>query len=193
MTVNQPDTRGTAHRPAPDEAGRGSRTSQAAHPTTTGDPEELAAVMRMARVVFAIVTRSGAHVGDTLTLTQLRVLVTVANATTAVSLNAVAAALDVHPSTASRLCDKVVNAGLLNRDEAPEDRRNLHLSLTENGWAVLADVMGHRRDAFAAILEQMTPQDRAQMGRLFDAFGDAADVERSILDRPDFGTGHAAH
>jgi DNA-binding MarR family transcriptional regulator len=49
----------------------------------------------------------------------------------------VAGALDVNPSNASRTCDRLMKAGLLDRRESPDDRRNVTLTLTEAGtWLV---------------------------------------------------------
>lgn len=144
---------------------------------------DVAAVMRVARVMFAVVIQSAAHVDDRLTLPQLRVLVLVSTSPTEVTPSAVAAALDVHLSSASRLCDRLVTAGWLDRNESSQDRRNLILSLTRDGSAVLASVMAHRRQAFATILEQMAPNDRATVSRSFHTFADAAGDRPSSLDR----------
>lgn len=149
-------------------------------------PQDVAAVMRMARLMLAAVVRSAAHVDEGLTLRQLRVLVLVADSSTAVTPSVVAAALDVHLSSASRLCDRLVTAGWLDRQESPQDRRNLILSLTTDGSAVLAAVMAHRRQAFTAILEQMTPSDRVIVYDSFTAFANAAGDQPSILDRDTF-------
>lgn len=146
-------------------------------------PQDVAAVMRMARLMLAAVVRSAAHVDEKLTLRQLRVLVLVADSTTAVTTSVVAAALDVHLSSSSRLCDRLVTAGWLDRQESPQDRRNLILSLTNDGVALLVAVMAHRRQAFTAILEQMAPSDRATVYDSFTMFADAAGDQPSILDR----------
>lgn len=145
---------------------------------------DVAAVMRVSRVMFAVVIQSAAHVDDRLTLPQLRVLVLVSTSPTEVTPSAVAAALDVHLSSASRLCDRLVTAGWLDRNESTQDRRNLILSLTGDGSAVLASVMAHRRQVFTTILEQMTPNDRATVRRSFDTFADAAGDRASSLDHP---------
>lgn len=149
-------------------------------------PDDVAAVMRMARLMLAAVVRSAAHTDEGLTLRQLRVLVLVADAATPVTPSVVAAAVDVHLSSASRLCDRLVTAGWLDRQESPQDRRNLILRLTSDGSAVLAAVMAHRRQAFATILEQMEPRDRAAVHDSFTLFADAAGDQPSILDHDGF-------
>ncbi|HKV22888.1 MAG TPA: MarR family transcriptional regulator [Mycobacterium sp.] len=49
------------------------------------------------------------------------------------NLAAVADDLNVNPSNASRTCDKLIRAGLLDRDVSELDRRHIDLSLTAAG------------------------------------------------------------
>ncbi len=49
------------------------------------------------------------------------------------NLTAVAEALAVHPSNASRAVDRLITADLLDRQDAPHDRRSLTLTLTPAG------------------------------------------------------------
>lgn len=152
-------------------------------PEDSDDPtDDVAAMMRVARIVFAVVVRSVGHADNGLTMPQLRALVLVASSSTEVTTSSVAAALDVDLSTASRMCGRLVNAGWLDRRESPQDRRNLLLSLTPEGSAVLATVMTHRRAAFTTILAQLPAEDRAAVRRSFDTFAYAAGVEATSLD-----------
>ena len=56
----------------------------------------------------------------------------------------VAEALGVHLSSASRICDRLVQAGLLDRRDLPQDRRHVELTLTPAGERLLASVNDHR-------------------------------------------------
>jgi DNA-binding MarR family transcriptional regulator len=136
------------------------------------DPD-LDAVMRASRVIAGIVAESVAQVGDAITMPQLRALVLVATRSD-VNASAVAAALDIHPSNATRLLDRLVQAGLLDRREAVADRRNVDLSLTPEGVGLVDSVMDHRRQAFERILGRMRSADRRRVGTALQAFADAA-------------------
>ena len=136
------------------------------------DPD-LDAVMRASRVIAGIVAESVAQAGDAITMPQLRALVLVATRSD-VNASAVAAALDVHPSNATRLLDRLVQAGLLDRRDAAIDRRNVELSLTTEGVNLLDSVMEHRRQAFERILSRMRPAERRRLGTALQAFADAA-------------------
>lgn len=144
-----------------------------------GSSDDLAAVMRVARVVSAVIARSVANIEDVVTMAQLRVLVLVASRTD-VNPSAVAAVLGVHLSTASRICDRLVVAGWLNRQDSVVDRRNLILTLTADGTDLLTKIMEYRRQAFGDILNQMAPKDRANLRNCLNRFADAADEPESL-------------
>ena len=131
------------------------------------------AVMRAARVLMGVVARSVAEVEDQVSLPQLRVLVLVADRGS-MNLGQVAEALGVHPSNATRTVERLVVAGLLHRTEDPSDRRYLALELTDAGHDVVQGVMGHRREAIAAIMSSMTSAQRRALARALESFAAAA-------------------
>jgi DNA-binding MarR family transcriptional regulator len=134
---------------------------------------DLDAVMRASRVIAGIVAESVAQAGDEVTYPQLRVLVLLATRSE-VNASAVASALDVHPSNATRFLDRLVQAGLLDRREAVSDRRNVALSLTQDGVRLVDSVMEHRRRGFERILERMTTAERRRLRIALQKFADAA-------------------
>lgn len=143
-------------------------------PVRTDRTGQLDALMRAARAFSGIVAASLAQVGDQITPQQLRVLVVVAthdrtNAST------ISDALDVHPSSATRLCDKLVMAGLIDRAVDPDDRRQVALRLTPAGSRLLAVVMDHRRAALTKVLARLAPRDREHLTHCLGVFADAVD------------------
>ena len=82
--------------------------------------QQIDAVMRASRVLVSVVARSLAEVEDIVTLPQFRVLVMIAGDGPQ-NLGSVAAALGVHPSNATRLCERLVVAGLVDRGDDPQD------------------------------------------------------------------------
>ncbi len=135
--------------------------------------KDLDVVMRAARVFSAVIASSLAQAGDVVTWPQLRVLILVATRPDATA-TAVADALDIHLSSASRLCDRLVNAQLMQRHTSTTDRRNLLLSLTPKGSELIELIMKHRRRAFTSILQQMTPSDRIALHHCLEIFAQAA-------------------
>src|SRR3954469_13313754 len=90
--------------------------------------------MRASRVLVSVVALSIAEVEDVVTLPQLRVLVMIASHGPQ-NLGSGAATLGVHPSNATRLCERLVVAGLVDRADDPQDRRFLRLGGTRGGPA----------------------------------------------------------
>jgi DNA-binding MarR family transcriptional regulator len=105
--------------------------------------------------------------------TQLRVLTIVASVEHP-NMNRLADALDVVPSSASRLCDRLEAAGLLRREIDPRDRREVRLTLTPAARHLLDDLRERRRTALAEVLGRMAPDERLSLVRSLSAFGRAA-------------------
>lgn len=137
------------------------------------DEVEIEVVMAATRVLVAVSAQSVAAVDDLVTLPQLRVLVMVGSRGQ-LNLGAVAAGLGVHPSNATRAVDKLVVAGFLERHDDPADRRNLVLTLSVEGRALVDRVMDQRREAIAAILERMPAGRRRALVPVLRAFAAAA-------------------
>lgn len=139
--------------------------------TTSGDDVE--AVLAATRVLVGLSAQSVARLEGEVTLPQLRVLVMVASRRD-MNLSAVAGALGVHPSNATRAVERLVVAGLLHRSDDPTDRRNLQLELTDAGRALVDRVMDDRRAAVAGILDRMPASRRRALVPVLRAFAAAA-------------------
>ena len=104
---------------------------------------------------------------------QLRVLTIVAG-NRHTNMSRLAETLDVVPSSASRLCDRLEANGLLRRVADPRDRREVRLLLTPASRRLLADLREHRRRALGEVLDRMPPATRQDLLRAVQAFEAAA-------------------
>lgn len=129
--------------------------------------------MRASRALVGIAAASIAEVDGTVTVPQLRVLVII-DTRGPQNLAAVAAALEVNPSNASRTCDRLIAAGLLHRREATDDRRNVTLTVTPKGKDLVDRVTAHRRKAISRVLRRMPADERDQLAVALDRFAAAA-------------------
>jgi DNA-binding MarR family transcriptional regulator len=136
--------------------------------------QHIDALQSAARTFGAITAESIAQVGEDVTLPQLRVLV-LASQPNHLNATGVAEALDIHLSSASRICDRLVQAGLLNRRDLPQDRRHIELTVTSAGERLLATVTAHRRDVFTRILRRMDAAERERLARALSGFVEAAE------------------
>lgn len=137
---------------------------------------EAEAVLAACRVLVAASAQSMAAVEDVADLTHVRALVVVASRGS-VSLGELAAATNIHLTRASRLCDRLVANGLINRADDPADRRQLMLTLTPGGERVVDTVMKRRRRVIEPMLarmrRQMTGRRRAELVSLLQDFAAA--------------------
>ncbi len=105
---------------------------------------------------------------------QLRVL-TLLRDRPALNVNALANALQVGASSASRLCDRLEALGLVARVLDPRDRREVKLLLTAQAVELLETLTRFRRRTLEAVLASMTPSARQEMARSLTAFNEAVE------------------
>lgn len=134
---------------------------------------ELDAVLAASRVLVAISAQSIAAVEDTVDLPQFRAMVIVASRGS-LSLGELAEAAGMNLSTASRMCDRLVGAGLLDRSDDPANRRQLRLTLTDEGHDIVARAMRHRHEKLEPVLRRLSAAHRRQLVEVLTAFADAA-------------------
>jgi len=89
-----------------------------------------------------------------------------------------AEALGVSPSTATRLCDRLVRGGLITRVTAEDDRREVRLTLTGPGTKLVRDGLARRRRALSRLVAQIPTEDRASLVRTLRVFGGAGRTDR---------------
>ncbi|MEU6807802.1 MarR family transcriptional regulator [Streptomyces sp. NPDC046831] len=130
------------------------------------------AVLTASRLLVAVSARSLAAVEDRVTLAQFRMLV-VLSTRGATKLVALADLLQVAPSTAMRMVDRLIAAGLADRQVNPDNRRETLLRLTAEGRHTVADVTARRRAEIATIVERLGARQRAALVTALTAFNEA--------------------
>jgi len=125
------------------------------------------------RALVAIAARSLGRVEDQVTLPQYRALVVLATrgALRPVDL---ADALDVTPSTATRMCDRLVRKGLMERAHRDSDRREVELRLSAEGRRLVNEVTARRRRDLRRVLSRISASDQASLIQALRVFTDAA-------------------
>jgi DNA-binding MarR family transcriptional regulator len=84
-----------------------------------------------------------------------------------------AEALDLAPSSASRLSDRLAEAGLITRAVAPDNRRATQLELTPDGHRLVKELVRVRAEMMRQVSEHMTERDRRALLRGAQAFSEA--------------------
>jgi DNA-binding MarR family transcriptional regulator len=138
------------------------------------DEDVVDAVLRASRVLVAVAARSLAAVDHDVTLPQYRALVVLASRGPQRPTE-LAERLGVHPSTITRLCDRLVAKRLVHRSESPSNRRETSIRLTPKGHRLVDAVTARRREEIAAIAAAVPARNRAATVQALRALGDAAD------------------
>lgn len=136
--------------------------------------EEVDAVLDACRVLVAITARSMAATSQVTDLLHLRALV-VLWSRPSLSLGELAQAVGISLTRASRLCDRLVSHGLVDRADDPDNRRQLVLQLTPAGHDVVEQVMHERAEEIRPVLSRMSPEGRGRLVRALGEFALAAD------------------
>jgi DNA-binding MarR family transcriptional regulator len=137
------------------------------------DEEVVDAVLRASRVLVAVAAESLAATDHDVTLPQYRALVVLASRGPQ-RPSELAEALSVHPSTVTRLCDRLVAKRLVHRAGSPDNRREVTIRLTPRGRRLVDEVTARRRAAITSIAAQVPARERAATVRALHALGEAA-------------------
>lgn len=127
------------------------------------------ALLTASRLLVAISARSIAQVDETITTAQFRTLV-ILSVKGPMNLATLAGLLDVQPSATGRMVDRLVGAGLIDRQTHPASRRELLAALTTRGRQVVRQVTTARRAEIARIVEAMPPAERRGLVGALAAF-----------------------
>jgi DNA-binding MarR family transcriptional regulator len=130
------------------------------------------AVLTASRLLVAVSVRSLNAVRARVTVPQFRMLVVLATHG-ATKLIALAEDLEVNPSTAMRMAERLDAAGLIDRRVNPASRREVLLRLTAAGRRVVEEVTARRREEIAGIVARMPPALRSGLIEALTAFAEA--------------------
>jgi DNA-binding MarR family transcriptional regulator len=138
--------------------------------TPTDDLVE--SLLGTSRVLVALTAQSMAQLDADVTLVQYRALVVLAEGPR--RTGDLAGAMGVAPSTATRLCDRLVGRDFMRRFRRPNDRRATWLALTPTGRDLVAAVMRQRRRSIARYLRRIPITDAEPLAQTLHAFVEAA-------------------
>jgi DNA-binding MarR family transcriptional regulator len=138
-------------------------------------PDEVVdAVLTASRVLVAVAAQSLATAEHhEVSLAQYRVLVLVASRGPQ-RVADLADALSVNPSTATRVCDRLYAKNLIRRRRPPGQRREVRISLSPVGRALVDEVTQRRRGGIARLLEAVPQEEQADLVHALRTLAEAA-------------------
>ena len=138
------------------------------------EPDEVARVTTTAAELLEVVWGRASTAPTS--ASQLRVL-HILEHQDGINLRTLADSLASTPPSTSRLCDRLVAAGFLERVVSPADRREVRLHLSSRGRAFLDDLRARRERELQAVLELMPAAKRTALLEGLEAFCDTAALQ----------------
>jgi DNA-binding MarR family transcriptional regulator len=142
------------------------------------------AVLLSSRALVAVASRSIAAVDESVTLPQFRALVVLDRADSGMNVGELAHEVRIQPSTATRLCDRLVRQRLARRRVNPDDRREVAILLTATGRELVAEVTRRRRREIASIMAKVPVSQRNAIIEALTAFRRAAGEDDLVSSVP---------
>jgi DNA-binding MarR family transcriptional regulator len=138
------------------------------------DVDELStSILLASRAIVGVAARSLSAVEGEVTLVQYRALVLLGSRGPQ-NVSSLAEGLSIHPSTTTRLCDRLADKGLIQRLTSPASRREVTLTLTPAGRSLVTTVTARRKKEIREIVERIPPGLRRSVSEAFITFGEAA-------------------
>src|SRR5262245_38408460 len=125
------------------------------------------------RTLVAIAARSLAAAPSDVTLPQYRVLVVLATRGPQRPSD-LAAELNVAGSSITRMTDRLVRKRLVRRRAHRDDRRELHIEITDAGRAIVDTVTAARRREIGRLVTRVPERKRGQLLLMLQSLADAA-------------------
>ena len=139
-----------------------------------GQAEVVDAVLAASRVFVAVASNALAGLSPEVTLPQFRALVLL-EARGAMRVAELAAELGVAPSTASRMCDRLVAKKMIRRALDRTDRRRMRLTLHAAGRELIATSTKRRKEQIARLLETIPAGERKRLAQALGVLVTAAE------------------
>lgn len=127
-----------------------------------GQADVVDAVLAASRVFVAVASNALAGMTPEVTLPQFRTLVLVAGRGT-MTVAELAEELGVVPSTASRMCDRLVAKKLLRRTLDRRNRRRMRLTLSPEGRDLIAASTRRRKQQIARLIKAIPTSEQERL------------------------------
>lgn len=138
-----------------------------------GQADVVDAVLAANRVFVAVAAGALANLEPEITLPQFRALVLI-DIHRSMTVAELAEALGVVPSTATRMCDRLVSKELVDRTVDSANRRQLTLTLRAEGRALIAQSTRRRKREINRLLKSIPPEAQADLAKSLGALVQAA-------------------
>jgi DNA-binding MarR family transcriptional regulator len=147
----------------------------------TVTPDELASALRIPVTTLADTLRRRTR-NFTVTPTQARVLSQL-SVGDSLSISVLALSQDLAISSMTEAVNRLTEAGLVRKDQAVDDRREVRVSITKEGVRQLTAALDARSRQLAVAIEELTPAERELVAAALPALWRLAGLDPDIWPR----------
>lgn len=140
--------------------------------TDVSREEVIEALLLASRAMVAFAARTLAELDPEVTMPQSRALVVLASRGPQ-RVTDIASDLGVAPSTATRMCDRLVRKSLIRRYRSAANRREVRLSLTPSGQSLVRELSERRRAQLARYVEAVPEEAYVHVAAALQVFSSA--------------------
>lgn len=140
--------------------------------TAVSRDEVIEALLIASRAMVALAGRTLAELDPEVTLPQSRALIVLASRGPQ-RVTDIAADLGVAPSTATRMCDRLVRKSLIRRYRSAANRREVRLSLTPAGQELVRALAKRRRAELARHVDTISAETYGHVASALQTFSGA--------------------
>jgi DNA-binding MarR family transcriptional regulator len=132
-----------------------------------GSPSEkmLDELVELSRLVVGVAYRSLDGLDPELDLVAFRALAHL-DRNSGCTMGVLATGISVPASSATRLCDRLVDHGWITRHHNPDNRRQVELALTAAGLNLVRAALSARRAELSRIASRLSREQRSALGHL---------------------------
>ena len=150
------------------------RTTKPARRAASAPPDDVNDLVELSRLLVSVAYRSLEATEQAVPLPQFRALTVLARYGPCTA-GGLAEALDQVGSTVTRMCDRLVAAGLVTRQNRPDNRREVEIDVTKAGRRLVEQVLAARAAELEQMLQRMRPGSRAALAKVLPELLAAAD------------------
>ncbi len=99
-------------------------------------------------------------------------------------ITGISSQMQISGAAASQLVDKLVQAGLIARDEDPSDRRVRQIRLTESGRRMVQQSLESRHAMLHRVIEELSPAEAQQVSQAMRILQSIFDEARAAEGQP---------
>jgi DNA-binding MarR family transcriptional regulator len=137
-------------------------------------------VLFISRGLFGVSIRSITAVSPEITVLQYRTLVVLASRGPQ-KLSALRMELGTQAPAVTRLCNRLVERGLVERHRAGPGAREVEIRITASGAVLISEVLEARRLELARVVARIPPESRQLVRRALQRLGEAIGEPQTLV------------